>query len=295
MIYIILEAFKGFGKNKSMSFITIGIITISIFIFGLFITGTANLMNIIKIAEDKIEMIAYLDDNLTDKDIEILNNQISTIVGVQKTEFISKEKALEKFKAELGNDEDLLNVFDINPLPASIKIYINMAYKTPEYLDEIARKVSLFEGVEDVDYGADWVKELDRIVKILFIIDLIIGIIIALASVFIVFNTIRLTVYARKDQIDIMDLVGATESFIEVPYIIEGILHGLLGSLFAIGLLYLLFTAIQTKFADLIFINNAIIYILVLFGVLLGFIGSFMSVKQCLQEIREKKYKKIKI
>jgi len=295
MIYIFLEAFKGFGKNKSMSFITMGIIAVSIFIFGLFITGTANLMKVIKIAEDKIEMIAYINDDVSDKDIQILEKQISTIVGVQSIEFISKEKALEAFKKDLGNDSDLLNVFQINPLPASIKININMAYKTPKYLDEIANKISLFEGINDIEYGADWVKELDKWIKILFLIDVIIGIIIALASIFIVFNTIRLTVYARKEQIDIMDLVGATENYIEIPYIIEGIIHGIIGSSIALIILYFIFSFIRTKFIDIIYINNFIIYSLLVFGIVLGYIGSFMSVKQCLGEIKEKKQVKVKI
>jgi len=101
-----------------------------------------------------------------------------------------------------------------------------MAFKTPEYLKEISDKIKIFEGVEDIDYGAEWIKELDKLVKILFFIDVFLGIIIIFASIFIVFNTIRLTVYARKEQIDIMDLVGATEVYIELPYIIEGMVYG---------------------------------------------------------------------
>lgn len=289
MIYIILEALKGFAKNKSMGFITIGIITISLFIFGLFISGTANLMNAIKLAEEKIEMVAYLDDGLSKGDINTIEQQIATIAGVSDVEFISKEKALEQFKSELGNDEELLSVFDVNPLPASFKVHISMAYKTPEYLEEISEKIALFNGIEDVDYGAEWVADLDRVVKILFLIDVLLGIVLALASIFIVFNTIRLTVHARKTQIDIMDLVGATERYIEFPYIIEGIFHGLIGSGIATLFLYLIFSFIRSRFPDIIFMNNTLIYLLVAYGVLLGFVGSFMSVKQCLSEIRETK------
>lgn len=289
MIYIIQEAFKGFAKNKSMGFITIGIITISLFIFGLFISGTANLMNAIKLAEDKIEMVAYLNDGLSQGDINTIEQQIATIAGVSDVEFVSKEKALEQFRKDLGNDEELLNVFEINPLPASFKVHISMAYKTPEYLAEISQKIGLFSGIEDVDYGAEWVADLDRIVKILFIIDILLGIVLALASVFIVFNTIRLTVHARKTQIDIMDLVGATERYIEFPYIIEGIFHGLIGSGIATLFLYLIFSFIHTRFPDVVFMSNILIYLIIAFGVLLGFIGSYMSVKQCLSEIRETK------
>lgn len=289
MIYIIQEAFKGFGKNKSMSFITVGIITISIFIFGLFIVGTANLMNIIKMAEDKIEMIAYVEDDASDEDIAVLKRRILSIAGVQDVEFISKDMALKKFKSQFADNSDLLTVFETNPLPASFKIFVSMAYKNPDNLREISNKIMLFENIDSIDYGAEWIEELDRAVKILFLIDLILGIIIALSSIFIVFNTIRLTVYARKEQIDIMDLVGATSSYIEIPYIIEGIIHGLTGSIISAGILYLLMKFLSSKLPDIIFMNNAIMAILVIFGVLLGFTGSFMSVKQCMKEIREMK------
>ncbi|MDD3803625.1 MAG: permease-like cell division protein FtsX [bacterium] len=289
MIYIIQEAVKGFFKNKSMSFITIGIITISIFIFGLFIAGTANMLNVIKLAEDRIEMIVYLKDNLKAEEIKLLDEQIATILGVQQTEFVSKEQALENFKKEMSENSPLLSAFESNPLPASIKVTVSMAYKTPEYLREISEKIKLFSGVEDIDYGSEWIDDLDRIIKILFFIDIILGIIITLSSVFVVFNTIRLTVYARREQIDIMDLVGATETYIELPYIIEGIVHGLFGSLISTALLYSLFSFISTKIPNVIFLNSSLTVFMVFFGMILGFTGSFMSVKQCMNEIREVK------
>ncbi len=296
MIYIFQEAFKGFFKNKSMSLITVGIVSVSIFIFGLFIIGTANLMNLIKLAEDKIEMVAYINENTNENGIQSVRNNILSIAGVQSVEYISKEQAKEQFIKDFKDNANLLEVFENNPLPASIKVHISIAYKNPENLKNISEKIALFKEVSDVDYGAEWVDELDRAVKFLFIIDIILGIIIALASVFIVFNTIRLTIMARKDQIDIMDLVGATESYIEIPYIIEGIFHGLLGSLISAGILYLLFSFLSTKFPALISMNNSIICILAIFGVFLGFIGSIMSVKQCLSEIRDfKSRKKVKI
>ncbi|MGE3063783.1 MAG: cell division protein FtsX [bacterium] len=289
MIYILQEAVKGFFKNKSMSFITIGIITISIFIFGLFIAGTANMLNVIKMAEDRIEMIVYLNDNLKEADIKLLNEQISTILGVQQTEFVSKDQALEDFKREMSENSPLLSAFESNPLPASIKVTVSMAYKTPEYLKDISEKIKLFSGVEDIDYGSEWIDDLDRIIKVLFFIDIILGIIITLSSVFVVFNTIRLTVYARREQIDIMDLVGATETYIELPYIIEGVVHGLLGSVISTAILYSLFSFISTKIPNVIFLNSSLIFFLVFFGMILGFTGSFMSVKQCMNELREVK------
>jgi len=291
MLYIIQEAFRGLGQNKSMSFITIGIISISIFIFGIFVLGTANLLKVISVAEERVEMIVYLNDSVSERDLNILQQQISTILGVQGTEYISKETALEQFKTDLKENTDLLSAFETNPLPASIKVYISMAYKTPEYMKEISQKVALFSGVDDIDYGAEWIEDLDRVIKILFVVDLVLGILIALASVFIVFNTIRLTVYARRDQLDIMDLVGATEMYLELPYIAEGVFHGLAGSMISTLLLYFLFSFISSKVPGLIFLNTALVWVMIIFGMLLGLVGSYMSVKQCMGEIREVKRK----
>jgi len=289
MIYILQETFKGFFKNKSMNLITIGTITVAIFIFGLFIAGTTNLLNVIRIAEDRIEMVVYLKEDISKEQIDDLQNKISTILGVQSTQFVSKEEALKQFRNDLKEDATLLQAFETNPLPPSIKVNISMAFKTPEYLKEISDKIKIFEGVDDIDYGAEWIKELDKLVKILFFIDIFLGIIIIFASIFIVFNTIRLTVYARKEQIDIMDLVGATETYIELPYIIEGMVYGFLGSLISTFILYLLFETISKKIPNIIFMNSNAVFFFIFFGTLLGFIGSFLSVKQCVNEIREMK------
>lgn len=287
MIYILQETFKGFFKNKSMNLITIGIITISIFIFGLFIIGTANLLNVIAIAEDRVQMVAYLKEDITEEQIKDLENKISTILGVQSTEYISKEQALEDFKKDLKEDANLLSAFESNPLPPSIKINISMAFKTPENLKEISDKIKFFDGIDNIDYGAEWINELDRVVKILFLIDVILGIIIVFASIFIVFNTIRLTVLSRKEQIDIMDIIGATETYIETPYIIEGTIYGFLGSLLSTIILYILVEFVSKKIPNIIFMNKNALFFFLFFGTLLGLVGSILSVKQCIYEIRE--------
>jgi len=272
-----------------MNLITIGTITVAIFIFGLFMAGTTNLLNVIRIAEDRIEMVVYLKEDISEEQIEDLQKNISTILGVQSTQFVSKEEALQQFKNDLKEDATLLQAFETNPLPPSIKVNISMSFKTPEYLKEISDKIKIFEGVDDIDYGSEWIKELDKLVKILFFIDIFLGIIIIFASIFIVFNTIRLTVYARKEQIDIMDLVGAKETYIELPYIIEGMVYGFLGSLISTLILYLLVETISKKIPNIIFMNSNAVFFFIFFGTILGFIGSFLSVKQCINEIREMK------
>ncbi len=288
MIYILSETFRSLWNNKMMTFVTIGIIFFSMLIFSAFLLITVNIFRGIAVLEDKVVMMAYLEDGLSKDFVKNLEKQIESIAGVESVEYVSKKKALEIFKKNMKGQDDLLKAVEVNPLPASFYVYIYTSYKTPELLDDIAKKISILPGVEEVDYGKQWVGKLDKIIKYVFFIDLILGIILGLSSIFIVYNTIKLTVFARKMQIEIMRLVGATNTFIEMPFILEGILQGLVGSLLAIWILNIGYRFVSSLFPfGMIYLPDVFVWGVIIFGIFLGYIGSSMSVRRYLKTIKQ--------
>jgi cell division transport system permease protein len=282
-MFILKEAFRGLSKNKLMAFVTFGVMFFSLFIFGLFLISTVNLFLLIHKAEEKVGITAFLEDELTDADIEMMKRDISTLMGVKEVTFVSKQQALENFREELGEDSDLLEALETNPLPASFDITLYESFKDPQNLESIAQKIEAMPGIEEIKYGEEWVRILDRVVKILAGIDLILGVIISLSSIFVVSNTIKLTVFARRKQIEIMELVGATHRFIISPFIVEGIIEGLLAGGVASGLLFGVYTLFAFRLGEFIQLTRELFILVLVFGTLLGYIGSHISVKRFLR------------
>jgi len=281
-MFILKEAFRGLSKNKLMAFVTFGVMFFSLFIFGLFLISTVNLFLLIHKAEEKVEITAFLSDALEDNDISALKRDISSLMGVKEVVFISKQQALEKFRDDLGDNSDLLDALETNPLPASLDIKLYESFKDPKDLKELAAKIEAMLGVEEIKYGKEWVEILDKVVKILVGVDLILGLIISLSSIFVVANTIKLTVFARKNQIEIMELVGATHRFIISPFLVEGIIEGLMAGAVASGLLFGVYNLFASRLGDFIQVTRELFIIVLVFGTLLGYIGSHISVKKFL-------------
>ncbi len=282
-MFILREAFRGLSKNKLMALVTFGVMFFSLFIFGLFLISTVNLFLLIHRAEEKIGITAFLEDELTNEEIDALSRDIGTLMGIKEVVFVSKQEALEEFREDLGDDSALLEALEDNPLPASFDIKLYESFKDPNNLRSIAAKVEAMPGIEEIKYGEEWVRILDRVVKILVAIDMILGVIISLSSIFVVANTIKLTVFARRQQIEIMELVGATHRFIISPFIFEGIIEGLIAGGVAAGLLFGLYNIAATRLADFMQITRELFFLVLIFGTLLGYIGSHLSVKRFLR------------
>ncbi len=281
-MFILKEAIRGLSKNKLMALVTFGVMFFSLFIFGLFLISTINLFLLIQKAEEKVAITVFLKDELKEDEIASLRKDIATLMGVRKVIFVSKQEALEQFTKDLGEDSDLLEALEDNPLPSSFDVKLYESFKDPENLENISSKIDAMPGVEEIKYGKEWVKILDRVVKILVGIDLILGVIISLSSIFVVANTIKLTVFARRQQIEIMELVGASNRFIIGPFIVEGIIEGVLAGAVAAGLLFGVYSLFAARLVDFIQVTRELFIAIVVFGTILGYVGSHISVRKFL-------------
>jgi cell division transport system permease protein len=285
-MFSLREALIGLRRNGIMTFIAIGIMFFSLFLFGAFLWGTFNLFGVIRLAREKVEINAFLRENLPEKQIEELSDKLMSMVGVEGVEYISKEEALGKFQEEIKDAPSLIEAVKTNPLPASFSIRLKDGYTSPEEVKEVSEKIKIFDEFIAVEYGESWINRLDKVVKILFLFDILLGIVISFASVFVISNTVRLTVLARKRTIEVMKLVGATEKTIHAPFILAGSIEGGVAGILSGGLLYLIYQLTSKFFVKFYFPHNLIIIGTVFFGIILGMIGSKLAVKSTSKEMK---------
>ena len=283
MGYAVNEAFRSFKERKTTTFLTVGVITASLFIIGLFLLVTVNLLEIIDTFKTRVEISVFLKDEINKENIEKLRKEILTIGGVEEIVFISKEKAMEEFSKELKDTPELLSAIKTNPLPASFRIKLEGRLKTKETVAKISSMIENMHGVEEVRYGKEAIERLQKIITGGVILDLILGIALGLASIFVVSNTIKLALIARGDAIDIMKLVGAKSGFIRRPFLLEGFFYGLFGGFFASCVLFGLYKLVTIKFHGIIFPAKELVGGIVIFGCVLGYIGSAISIRKFLK------------
>lgn len=269
-----------------VSIVSTVIISLSILIFGLFLVIFVNFEGIIERLGRRMAVDVYLIQGIGPSRIDEISKKLSGLPDVTEIEFISAETAYNQFKQMLGPQADLLDELGENPLPASFRLTVRKESRNPDSLSRIAQNIEIIDGVDEVRYGAKWVDRFQTVITSLKAAGSVIGAILLLASVLIISNTIRLTVYSRSDEIEIMRLVGATETMIRAPFFLEGLFQGFIAGCLAVGLLWVFFKILLSKInlplifigpSQLIFLPAWAMTILIAGGTLLGIIGSIVA------------------
>lgn len=284
--YFVKEAVKSMRRNGLMTIASISTVALSLFILGIFTCGVVNLDNLASNLESQVEVSVYLQDNLTTPEIMDVGKKLKAMPGLTKMEFVSKQEALQRFEQRLGDQKDMLQALDgNNPLPNA---YV-LTFETPEQVKDTAATVTKFKGVDSVHYGQDVVEQIFKITQIIRIGGIILIVFLACATLFIISNTIRLTVFARRKEIAIMKYVGATNGFIRWPFLLEGVILGFIGAAIASACVwefYLFVTGeVQNSLAFLPIVPIVPFFYklaggLFAVGILVGAVGSAISIKQ---------------
>jgi cell division transport system permease protein len=211
---------------------------VSFLIVGIFLIISRNLGAVVAEWKEQFQVTVFLEDGITPEQLALVKKRIESERAVRAMSYTSKEEALQNFKRELKGKESLLEGLGENPIPASLQLRIHEAYQTPEGLKQFTASLARLEGVEDVLYGQEWVDRIMDAIRMLRLLGLSVGLALGLASLLIVSNTIRLAVYARAEEIEIMRLVGATKLHIRAPFLLEGMIQGGLGAAIALSLLF---------------------------------------------------------
>ncbi|WP_331721865.1 permease-like cell division protein FtsX [Alkalithermobacter thermoalcaliphilus] len=291
IIYTIKEGVKGALKNATMSIASITSVASSLFILGIILSIVLNINNITLLAQQQFDKIQlFLHENIDEKEIVNLREDIKKIEGIKDIEFESKEDALKKFKERWGEDAYLLEGID-NPLQNSFIITL----ENLESADNVVESLKDYEQIEDIKYYKDIVDKLLNISNLIRILGLFLIGLLSIVSLFMISNTIKIALHARKKEINIMKYVGATDWFIRGPFIIEGIMLGAVGAMLSFGIVYLSYDKMYEKlnepayslFSDYILpisqISDTLIKIFLIMGVGIGVLGSMLSIRKHLK------------
>jgi len=291
--HFLRSAWLGLRSSPLPSAVAVVTIAVSLFLIGLFALLLANMGGILERFGREVRLTVYVSGGLGADGERALLERVRREKGVERAEAVSREEALERFRRRLGGETALLEGLEENPLPASIEVELASAERSAEGLASVARRLGALPGVAEVSHGHAWVEGYARAVSLLRAAALAIGGVLALAALVIVTNTIRLAVYARRDEIDILMLVGATRSFVSIPFMLEGLIQGVLGGLLALALVYGVFSLLggplQGAFTFLlghaapVFLSGSGRAALVAGGAALGVIGSAAALLQGLR------------
>lgn len=228
------EALLSFRRSALMSMAAIISNTTILIIVGMFLLISVNSSLFLKNLESQLEIIVYLKDDISETEVNVLKDGIFGINGIKEVKFVSKEEAYQRLLKDLGGQRDIFNAIEVNPLPASFEIKV----KDPKIIEQIANQLEKLKKVEEIEYGQGIVERLLNFTDIFRRVGILILALLVLASILIISNIIKITVYARRDEIEIMSLSGATHWFIKWPFVIEGFLQGFISAILAILILY---------------------------------------------------------
>ena len=307
--YSTKEAFRHFFRNWTTSFGAVITIFLSLFIIGLFIVGSVLVNSAIGNVEDQVTIQAYISDDASDEAVEAYQDKLERMDNVKNVEFVSKEDALEEYSSSISSNADAtLSALDgQNPLPRSFRIEMEDPSQVEAMADEIKADSDFREIVDDantdvddkdadvaenVRYGQEEVSRLFQLTNYIRIAAVVLVALLTFVAFIFINNTIRLSITARRREIAIMRLVGASNGFIRGPFITEGVLQALLGALFYIGVLELFRNLVIPKVASGISfmsfnvpmeIYYATYGALVLLGVIIGLFGSAIAMRRYLK------------
>jgi cell division transport system permease protein len=262
----------------------LGIVTIafSLFAFGLFGLVAINIRRALEQVEERVEVRAFVSDSTDIESVAAAMKDIGEFPEVTRVDYLSKEQALERARKEMGEFAD---VFEAGVLPASIEVHLRPGMRSPTTVKSIADRIRTYQFVDDVRYGEEWVDKLYRLRNIATVAGIALGVAFAAVAVIIIGATIRMTVLARAKEISIMRLVGATDMFIRLPFLIDGLVKGVLGGLLALLFVWVANRVVNEYFIQTIWFDREMVFVGVVAGALMGVLGSLVSVGRHLRRI----------
>lgn len=276
------EALRALRRAPVLSALSITTIAFSLFAFGLFGLVALNLRNALQQVEDRVEVRAFVAEGTPPEATSAAVADVALFPEVASVRLVTEAQALERARRELAEFED---VFDAGILPASIEVRLKPGLRDPETVRDVARRLQLYDFIDDVRFGEEWVENLYRLRNIATGAGIALGSTFALVALIIIGSTIRMAVLARSREIAIMRLVGATDGFIRAPFLVEGMIKGTLG-----GILALILTWIATELTarwvmQVTWFDAQLAVAGVLAGALLGLLGSAVAVGRHLRKV----------
>ena len=288
MIIYSKRAIKDILNHRFLSVTTIITIAVSVLIAGavaLFLVNANDIMNSWK---KGIRVMAYLKPDIPEINIGELKRRIQGMNGVRDVQFISKNEALQRLKSQMKQQPSLLENLKENPLPDAFEIRLSESFQNRDSVEMLAERLNSLVQVEDVEYGQIWLGRFMSIINLFRLTGYAMGGLFFLAAVFIVANTIRLVLYSRREEVEIMRLVGATDGFIKAPFYIEGLIQGALGGMIGLTVLFVIFILVSLNVEQgltaglfsIRFLSPGAFCGILVCSMFVGWLGCYLSLKQ---------------
>lgn len=287
--YFVRETYKSIRRNGFMSFASISTVAVSLLVLGMFLLIFLNTNNLAKYLESQVQVSVYMQDDVSADELKKVEQKLKQLPGVVKVTAVNKQQALARFKERLGDQDQLLNSLGKdNPFPDSFELQVD----SPERIKVITPSISQIPKVETAKFGQEVIEHLFSLTKILRFGGIVLIIFLAIATLFIISNTIRLTVFARRKEVIIMKYVGATDWFIRWPFLLEGMTLGFFGAVLASLCINSIYAALLEKihatlaFLPLLPASPLLFYVtlvLLAAGTGIGALGSYISLRKFLR------------
>jgi cell division transport system permease protein len=284
-MYALREAAAAFRRAPVLTGLSAAMIALSLFVIGLFGLAAHNVREAIQNVESRVEVVAYLLDSAAPEAIQAAQQDIERLPEVSAVRFISREEALAVARREFDELSTIFGSIETNPLPASLEVSLHPGQSDASVVRSVANRVEEMPVVEEVQFGEDWVDKVFVLRRVAGIATLTLGIGFAAVAALIIGAAIRMAVFARRDEIVIMRLVGATDAFIRRPFVIEGMVTGLIGAILAVAATWGVFRMLSNSVEQLTWIPAGWLLAGVGAGAVVGLFASMVAVRRHLGEV----------
>lgn len=281
------EALSGLGRAPLLGTLSVAAIGFSLYLLGLFALTAHNIDRVLSSVEEQVEVVAYLGDETTGEQARLARSEVERYPEVASVRHVTKVEALQEASRELTEFSEVFSDLEVNPLPASLEVRLVPEHRDPESVRAVADRLRGYGFVEDVRYGREWVDRIFTIRRIAGLTAGVLGGAFALAAAVLVGISVRMAILARSQAIEIMQTVGATESYIRRPFLLEGLITGLVGGLLALGLTLGTWWAADRYLFSLVWIPDLWVGVGLVAAALLGTAAAGRAVRRELRDLYE--------
>ncbi len=285
--YFVTEALTSLWRSRMVNAVSIGTFAVSLFVLGAFLTLAAALSGLVARWTETVQVTVYLEERVEPRVRESLENRLREDPAVASLQYVSRELALERFRAMFRDLSSLPEDLGENPFPASLEVNLRPERQSPDEVERLAKAFGDVPGVHEIQYDLLWIERLSTGIRLVRAVGAFLGGVLVLAAIFTISNVIRLTIYAREDELDIMRLVGATRAYVKGPFVTEGVIQGGLGGLVASLLLWTALSWLSGNLASSDLLPHATLTlspeigaVLVVLGMAVGLAGSLISLSR---------------
>ena len=284
-MYALREALAAFRRAPVLTGLSAAMVGLALFVVGLFGLATYNLRLALTSIEERVEVVVYLRDDARQSEIDLLQSDLSDVGEVARVRYVSKQEALERARQDLPEFAELFSGLEVNPLPQSVELELRPGARNREVVERLSERAAAYPFVEDVRYGREWVDKLFTLRQVGAATTAVLGGAFLLVAALIIGTALRIAVFARRDEIHIMRLVGATHGFIRLPFLLEGAISGLAGGLSAWLLTYLVYRGVYAFLFAVAWVPPSWVLTGLASGMLFGVVASGLAIRRHLKEV----------